>query len=257
MSSFSRQRNERITRQITTLAGCGLWKSLAHWFCSWAMCRCKDSQNQCVICRHVRRNCLSGFISKGLVIMKIVPLIVCVFIIQAYGQATKTDKATFHHSLNPFVEASQMGIEFPKGLHRNLTGFWQLHYPYLASDDWLEVYQFFDDSTFTFNHSGYECTRRDPSYSGMYSVHKGKLVLVITTIDSLIGGHYEWAPSGCNGSELVGFRHKTVRLTRGLTRYLPFSGIMVDSANNESAFRFSIGKEDFYKCNDNPDAFSP
>lgn len=187
--------------------------------------------------------------------MKVVVFLICISITQVYGQDSKMDTAIVYHSDNPFTEASLNGFEFPKGLHKNLTGFWQLHYPYLASDDWLEVYQFFDDGTFIFNNSGYECTRRDPAFSGKYSVRKGKLILTITTIDSLIGGHYEDAPSGCNDSSLVGYVLKKVRPSPSIVKALPFTGIAVDCANHETAFRFSIGKNDFYKCSDNPNDY--
>src|SRR5437879_4966687 len=93
--------------------------------------------------------------------------------------------------------------------HLSLRGVWQDDSVYASG--WSNVFQFYDDGRYIFNHNTMDCAKRELSYSGRWSINKNNLVLSIEKRRRLVGGHLEPAMESCaSDSEVVGGRETIV-----------------------------------------------
>jgi hypothetical protein len=138
----------------------------------------------------------------------------------------------------------------------NLVGLWQDSE--LLAAGWSNVYQFFSDGTFRFNHNQMDCAKREVSRSGKWSLLKDKcLLLEITKREVLVGGHYEPATGSCApDSELVDAKSEVRNISPPLELLLGIGTLQqakpVDPESDQPKFKMLIGGVGFWKFSDDP-----
>jgi hypothetical protein len=73
--------------------------------------------------------------------------------------------------------------------NKNIVGIWQKDTPEIA-DGWLDNYQFFPDSSFCFNFSEFDGSKRVLSLKGTYWLKKDTVYFKVKSTIELVGGYF-------------------------------------------------------------------
>lgn len=150
------------------------------------------------------------------------------------------------------AEALSFGAAATQNLKGDLVGVWQ-DSPGMAAG-WSNTFQFFPDGRFTFNISQMDCAARERSYSGSWSIVRGKLVLRITERTVIEGGRLVQATGSCGSTfEIEDGTVRSRPVSPARSRRLALSRRGVDKYGR---LKIRLGGKTYWKFGSDPNEYS-